>query len=444
MLNQPRVAHFLLISAATVTAVFNAAICFWRLHWACPLTPWEAGFIVDGWRQLHGIAPYAINHATNMYGPLLNLTSGLLLRFSGVNNHTLRIFEFCCYLLAISMVAFMVVPKGWRVASFCILTIANVRSDDYFVMSNPDGAALLFVVLFLCFAYRDQILLATGALIVATLFKQPSAVAILIPLAASNFRIRWRDLFPLAGVFVTLVSFKLFFPIVWHYMFAVPRLAGFRTYRIVKAPVDLLVAMPVLIVSLALWQPDGTKKERWLIWSMLITFVAGTWMSARIGGGLNSYLLFIVAALAFCCYRLSRTSALAVVALSVILSALAYPSTSIGAANEHQGNPASYRSVIELAKNLSGRVVCPEDPTIPMYAKNYAGTDINMEMDASNSSTLPTDVRFEVANADWIITLDQAFAGKWLDESELEKLGFHIVIPKFGGSGYKLWARVNH
>ena len=41
-----------------------------------------------------------------------------------------------------------------------------------------------------------------------------------------------------------------------------------------------------------------------------------------------------------------------------------------------------YGDAVAAARSLPGTVVCPEDPTIPLYAKQYAGQNIFSEKDA--------------------------------------------------------------
>lgn len=435
--------RLLLGLALAIACMFNAFLIIRRLHWQCPLTPWEAGMVVDGWRALHGIPTYAADHATNMYGPLTNISSGLLFRLTGVNNFTLRLFELACYCGAAMIVAFAVVPRGWRLLSFAILAIANIRTSTYWVMPNPDGAALLFIAVFVILAYKNRMILASAALIVAVLFKQPSAAAAVIPIVAALPRPRLRDFVPIMAVGATLVVVRFAFPLVYYYMFTVPKAAPYQWYRFAKAPADILVTLPILLVALAGWKPAWSRPERWLVSAMMISFVVGTVMAAREGGGLNSYMMFAIAALAFCCYRLPvLNGTLGVVTLAVLLTTFAQISTPIGASGEHQGD-SGYSSVIAYARNLPGRIVCPEDPTIPMYAKGYGGTSVNMEMDATNQfAHLPPRTRNEVNTADWVLTTDSVFAGKRINETELSEMGFRRVDANtLIGTSYKLWHR---
>ncbi len=435
----------MLALAAGAAALFNGALTARRLHWASPLTGWEAGMVVDGWRVLHHLPSYAADHATNMYGPLLNLSSGLLFYLTGVNNFTLRLFETACYLSAVAMVSFAVAPRGWRAISVGVLGIANLRTGVYWAMPNPDGAALLFTVAFVLLASGDRMVLASLALAVAVLFKQSSAAAALLPILAGDPRRSWRSLLPLAAVGVTFLALRTGLPLVSYYTFTVPWSYSYHQYRFAKAPIDTLVGLPVLGIALITWKPRWDRLERWLVSSMAVTAVAGTIMAAKHGGGLNSYMMFDVAALAFCCYLLPglAMSPATVCAVGILLSAFADPAMSIGASGEHQGD-ATYPRVVTFAGTLSGKVVCPEDPTIPLYAKGYAGTSVNMEIDAAFDSAghLPPRVRAELRDADWVLTTRTVFAGKWLNESELEAVGFRPVRAEaLAGTSYTLWQR---
>jgi hypothetical protein len=443
-LGRKRRAHWALITAVVIATLFNLALTVQRLHWRCPLTPWEAGIIVDGWRGLHNLPTYTVDHATNMYGPLLNVSSKYLFRLTGVNNFTLRVFELFSALAAAGLVAVALAPARWRLLSFCVLSLTNLRCGLHWVVPNPDSAALLFTALFLLLAYKNRLVLASLALVIAVLFKQPSAAAALIPIAAEIPHPSRKSFVPLLVTGVLIASIKIAFPEVFRSAFVVPTIAPYLTYRFIKAPIDILVGMPLFLVALAGWRPTWGTLERWLVSSIIVFFLAGTAMSARWGGGLNSYMLFIAAALALCSYRLPQMNRPILSALALLLTATAYISMPIGAAREQQGKSAAYKAVIAFVHQLPGKVACPEDPTIPLYAKGFAGVSVNMEMDATGQyAHLPPRVVAELESADWVLTLHSVFAGKWLSETELAALGFVAVTDeRLKGSSYQLWRHV--
>jgi hypothetical protein len=52
-----------------------------------------------------------------------------------------------------------------------------------------------------------------------------------------------------------------------------------------------------------------------------------------------------------------------------------------------------YAKIVSVVENLPGTVVCPEDPTIPLYAKGYPGQNIFSENDTHLvSGKWPTEV----------------------------------------------------
>jgi hypothetical protein len=431
-------------TALLISCLFNVALLFRRLHWSCPLSPWEAGMIADGWRALHHQPTYSVDHATNMYGALLNVSSALIFRLVGVNNYALRIFELLCYCAAAGVLARAVARRGWRLTAFALISLAAIPTGVYWVMPNPDGAALLFSVCALVFADRRRWLLSTVAIVLGFSFKQPSALVAVIPLFGDLPRPPARAWIPLAGCALAALCIRLFFPLVYLYGFTVPQLAPFVPYRLFKAPVDVLVGLPVLLVALATWKPSWNRLERWLITAMAISLIAGAVMAARVGGGPNSFMLFVVAALAFCTYRLPELAESKIAAFAVLLTAFAYGGMSIGASGEHQGD-ARYHAVINIVRDLPGKVVAPEDPTIPMYAGKGVGTDLNMELDASgqwSAPPVPERTAQELRNADWVVTSDVVFGTKRLPDSELQNLGFvPAAIPQLAGSAYKVWHR---
>jgi hypothetical protein len=164
-------------------------------------------------------------------------------------------------------------------------------------------------------------------------------------------------------------------------------------------------------------------------------------MAVRVGAASNTWMLFVGAAMAFSCYRLPHLAALPwTTTLAVGLTAFAIFNDPFYSSSERHGD-RSYAAVITIARELSGTVVCPEDPTIPFFAKGFVGKNLNMELDEAQVR-LPPRVRTELANANWVILLSRVIAPKYLQAADLAELGFHPVrVPRLDGSIYSIWQR---
>ncbi len=108
----------------------------------------------------------------------------------------------------------------------------------------------------------------------------------------------------------------------------------------------------------------------------------------------------------------------------------------------------AYWKVVELAKNLPGKVICPEDPTIPFYAVGYLGLNIFSEYDThlvnSGYPVTPAGPRpKELLEADYLIDVFDP-SQNILKDANLESLGFEPVMTDdswLESADYKVWKR---
>jgi hypothetical protein len=70
--------------------------------------------------------------------------------------------------------------------------------------------------------------------------------------------------------------------------------------------------------------------------------------------------------------------------LAVLMTLSAFPRMTRDSGLWPRPSPwdGAYAGVVRHVSGLSGRVVCPEDPTIPLYAKGQAGRNIFLEFDS--------------------------------------------------------------
>jgi hypothetical protein len=102
--------------------------------------------------------------------------------------------------------------------------------------------------------------------------------------------------------------------------------------------------------------------------------------------------------------------------------------------------------VIESVRNLQGRVICPDDPTILIAAQNEACRNLAAELDAAKlPGVMPAGLYADVAHADWLVRVHAHF-DDWFTPEMMEDLGFERVSFKQAGTQfrkiYSLWRRV--
>ncbi|MBC7921090.1 MAG: hypothetical protein H7Z75_08345 [Ferruginibacter sp.] len=87
-------------------------------------------------------------------------------------------------------------------------------------------------------------------------------------------------------------------------------------------------------------------------------------------------------------------------------------------------------------------MVCPNDPTIPLYAKGYAGRQLFVEMDAAGwFGDIPEYVIEEITSVDYVIQVNKVVGFQFLPNSRLESLGFRPVeYNELKGSAYRIWS----
>lgn len=463
----------LLVAAVVIVAV-NFVLVAARVSHPMPNNPWEAGLVVDGWRMSRGLTVYEeprAGHATTMYGPLVTATLAAVFKVTGANNYAGRVFETLCGLSAVTLLALALLhgqPKTTLFIGWAILLSVNVRSGNYFTDTRPDMACFLFCVLAFVLAYRDgwvSFAASLAALVVAFYFKQTAvvaAVAISLAFVLRRVRVRlwWlKSLLSFALLPCAVLVTRALFPIVFHYMITVPSVNMIPPERVLYVTLGFLPTVPFFFVALVEFLSSCERagaKGAWLAAAVPPAFVYSIISAARLGGVINSLLPAVAAMLAFAVWRLPRLLTLSestrlgaarrfafgvALAFAVLATALASFEESWFYTWVTHGD-AHYAEVIGIARALLGKVVCPNDPTIPLYAKGYAGRQALMERDAVSSPQFMPDYAFdEVASADYVIQLDKPFAGQVVPDSRLEQLGLRPVErAELKGSAYTLWA----
>jgi hypothetical protein len=276
-------------------------------------------------------------------------------------------------------------------------------------------------------------------------------------------------LVPLTVAVGTIVGLRIVSPAVYHYMIVVPKAFGLRWAATVRNAWELLLDTPLFLVLLGEWivveRASFPKDPRllWLAAVLAVTIPYSALTSAKVGGMDNSLLPALFPLLAFCVLRLprmlryverpgspwtSRLVAGSFLAFIVLLTAFPRLSTRHPLLVPTSRHQHAYWKLVELVKRLPGTVVCPEDPTIVLYARRQVGLNIYTECDAHLvRGTYPTEppeqVLREIRAADHLVDVYDD-TQNYLKHEDLRSLGFEPVTfddATMESSDYRLWRR---
>jgi hypothetical protein len=316
--------------------------------------------------------------------------------------------------------------------------------------------------------------LGSGCLVVGFFFKQMVSVFAVVPLFALVLRgqrptpseLLLASL-PLGAAGGALLLLRFFSPTIYHYMVEVPGAYSINWPRAVKFLWELLLDSPLFLLLLAEWlfvERGSLRNDPRILWLMAVLAVAIPFCAvahAKVGGWPNSLLPALLSMMAFCILRLPRLlkrlddtatplpsrlvfgGFLAVLLLMTTFPHLTYANGLFVPAAPWDD---AYWKAVTLARELPGTVVCPEDPTIPLHAKQYAGQNFFSEKDAHPQrgrwpDAIPARVVAECRRADYVIDVTN-YWGENIDAKVLADLGFE---PAEGGAldpaCYTIWRR---
>jgi hypothetical protein len=475
-----------LVAAAAVITLITGFNLHRLLKAESPKHPWDSIQIVEAWRSLEGMPVYELSppgHATHMYGALYPWLQGKLLGSFGLNNSSGRAVSIVSALvLVILLVAGMGSgEKLWYlVISWAIILGVNHRSEQYFADSRPDMTALLALAAALgvlgygCERRRGwAVVLGTALLVGGFWFKQLVAVFSIVPLVVLLARRRWPSrqevifaCIPPTAMAGAIIGLKLASPVVYHYMIEIPGGYALNLPRAAKFLWEVLLDSPLFLVVFGEWLVSDQRSRtrdpriRWVLAALAVALPFSVVARAKVGGWANSLLPALLAMAAFAALRLPRilarvddasTSVRARLAYSAFLACVLLMTTFPHVTYENNVLVAAYPrdreywQAVQITRGLNGKVVCPEDPTIPLHAKRYAGQNLYAERDARPSggnwpAGIPESVLAEIAAADYVI--DVTDYPEHLDEERLEELGFELdtsLARQF--EHYKIWRR---
>lgn len=479
-----------LFGAAALICLINGMNLQRLVRAEAPRNPWEATEILESWRAVKGMPVYEITpdgHSTHVYGALALYAQGEVFRWVGPNNIAGRLISLISALVTVTLLAVAMGgdrPKWTIVLAWAIILGVNFRSIHYFAENRPDMTAMMFAAMgVLAIGYGQEsrrwqfVVLGSLCIVAGFFFKQTAATFAVVPPIALVLRGRRPTLsecllsiLPFAMMLGVIFGLKFFAPAVYYYMMVIPRKFGLRWLPAVRNGWELVLDSPLFLVLLGemlMFDAASFRKDRRLPWlaavlAVSIPFAAIT--SAKAGGVANSLLPALFPLMAFCALRLPRLLAFLndnataglpsrlmlgiFVALLMLLTAFPRLSTRQPLFVARSNHDQAYWKVVELAKTLPGKVICPEDPTIPFYAVGYLGLNIFSEYDTHlvNSAypvTPPDHVRKELLEADYLIDVSD-LTQNILKDSNLEPLGFEQIMADdawLESADYKVWKR---
>jgi hypothetical protein len=458
----------LVFAAVAITLI--TGINLWRLLSApAPRSPWESIQILEGWRSLQGLPVYEqspAGHATHMYGALVPWVQGRVFGLIGVNNVSGRALQVVSAVLLVTMLV-LALGNGqpaWSIfISWALILGVNHRSGQYFAENRPDMSALLLgTAALLAFGHGFErrrgrwVAIGTALLVVGFFFKQTVTAFAIIPLIVLGMRWRrpsaWELVcagIPPAVMAGIIFGLKVASPPAYHYMIEVPAHYAINWPRAVKFLWEMLLDSPFFLLVFGEWlvTKRATDRDdarmRWMLTVLLVALPSCAVARAKVGGWPNSSLPALLAMAAFCALRLptllarldqtvapwrermAYSSFVAVLVLMTTFPHLTYAQNLITIKSDWD---REYWQTITIARSLPGRVVCPEDPTIPLYAKRYVGQNLFAEKDARPANgqwpkAMPEPVLAELSEADFVVHLED-YWGENLDAEMLQAAGF--------------------
>jgi hypothetical protein len=417
-----------------------------------------------------------------MYGPIVPILTSWIFQLFGVSNLPGKLLSLAASLCIIVLVLVATArrdPRAW-VLGAALLFACNHNVAFYFVEARPDMVAALLAILalflFVEWERRRRVLVlvvSVAFFVLAFLAKQPLAAAALVPLVAEAFhggtlshgrvaRFGVATL-PLVGVGLAIACLRGVSPIAYFYMVTLPAQYSVSLLGAGRSGFELLLMYASLLIvafDLAAYPAQRDPQTRWWGAAVGVFLVTGIVAMAKGGGWWNSLLPFFIASAGLVTLQLPRAFAVldnstlsigrraaVAVVLAVMLVAFAVrrPGEALNAFRgviTVQGD-ARYPQVVALARELRGRVLCPEDPTIPLVARGEITRSVFFEMDVANwPRRLPAYVDEEIASARYVIQikgpLQQLLSDEWLT-----RLGFAPVKEdRLEGSVYRLWEKV--
>ena len=457
---------------------------FWqRMLAPYPLSPWESLIVVDATRTVRGEGVYAMpdaGPATHMYGPLVIWADAAVFRLAGPNLQTPRLLSAFAAVGTAGLLALVVLRRSGPLlaaVTFGLTAVNFARAREVFTEARPDAPSIFLGTFALVLLYAGArrptggragwALTAAGsaACVAAFFFKQPAAAAAAVPALAlliANRRapaLEWlRAATPLATVAATLAAVFFLWPVGWFYMAEVPRQYAVSAGRSLAALIGLVQWNTLFLTVFGAFVAARVGRRdpviAWALAALAILTAASVPAFAKYGGTVNSLLPSFLAMGFFCCAILPavadrlrprpvalRVAAAAVFVLLPISDATTVDGGGMKAVLRRFNGGEEWADVVGLVRSLPGRTVCPDDPTIPLFADGFAGRTVQVERDARGlTGPLPPGVVDEITSADRVVRVSGQRSP--ISPEMLRRWGFHPVpTPVMRSDMYELFER---
>lgn len=488
---------FPLILFSTIGLIPSLSKIFQQLTLNYPLDLWEAGALVKSWQYQEGLPIYSSitsESATWMYGPFKLYLIGAFFSFTGFNFYIGRLLSFLAILITIFLLLkFFLRGQKYKLLSLyialCLIFIYDLKLN-IFITTRPEAIPILCSLIFLFIFYKglnrkSLILLVASSiiLVIGFFFKQTIAPIAIVPITAMIFsRVnlfnRTNFLFatiPFFSILISILYLYLFQPEIYHYMLDGPSQYEIPPSSLYQWTYRFLISIPLFYLFLYHWVTEESLENRsqkdyfnqfqdgnlinWVFAAILVMTGVGIIYAAKEGGTWNSLAYSVFSIYAFLLLRMENfLSALVNVSkinfwkaflLSSMIGILILLGAFTGKASDFKPRIVGYgdsghQEVLQIVQSLPGKVVCPQDPTIPLIAKGYAGQSIIFEYDASGYKWPLSSVLSEIRGADYVITLGKN--GSWREwpfinhKQILQDLNFEpMELQKIEASDYQIW-----
>jgi len=313
---------FLLLS--TLIIILNVFLMYLRFIQIYPLSPWDAGIIVEAFRLENNQAVYEdliTGHATHMYGWFYNYVLWFFFNLFGFNNFLPRVITLIAAFSLISSLTFIICRKEYiyKILLIWVLFFSiNFNIDNYYIYGRPDVLAALFAVLSTILIYRSYyknsyLLLICSLLLLILSYstKQTFAFICVIP-ALSFFLLKDFNktsiiyaVAPIITLILTVLFIYLFKPYYYFYMMTLPGAYDIRIGKLFYNILFLVFGTPIFIYLFLYWKfqiKKGYKNKllTWSIASIILSIIVSSLSTAKAGGAYNSNLPAYICIYFFC------------------------------------------------------------------------------------------------------------------------------------------------
>jgi hypothetical protein len=266
---------------------------------------------------------------------------------------------------------------------------------------------------------------------------------------------------PPATIIALIAAVSVIAPWVHYHMITAVSAWPMRFDVLVFSPLRFLAfytLLPVALGIMILIRPGITfrdPKMRWLLAASICASLGGLLTYSKAGGNLTAFMpalipLIVLSTLGLAAAWKTVSASLispgrawmfaCLIALMMMVDGVETTREAMHLFVEGLGD-GHYPQVVEYVSKLKGRVICPDDPTIPIAALEQPGRSYWAESDTHFWVPMRGLVK-EIGGADYVITVN-SLAATFPKPDQLRDLGF---VPDSWGDGadlgpYELWRK---